>query len=151
MIIGIANDHAATELKFALIKYLEEKGHTVINYGFDTNESCDYPIAGEKLANGIINKECQRGIAICGTGVGISIACNKVNGIRAGVCSETKTAALIREHNDAQIIAFGARIVDLEKAKELVDTFLNTEFYDPNGRHTRRINELQQIEEKQKQ
>lgn len=149
MKIGIANDHAATEMKFELVKYLQEKGYEVINYGFDTNESCDYPIAGEKLAMGIINKECDKGIAICGTGVGISIACNKVNGIRAGVCSEKKTAALIREHNDAQIIAFGARIVDLNTAKELVDTFLNTEFYDPNGRHTRRINELKEIEKKQ--
>ena len=149
MKIGIANDHAATEMKFALIKYLEEKGYEVINYGFDTNESCDYPIAGEKLANGIINKECDRGIAICGTGVGISIACNKVNGIRAGVCSETKTAKLIREHNDAQIVAFGARIIDLEKAKEIIDTFLNTDFYDSNGRHIRRINELKEIEKRQ--
>ena len=149
MKIGIANDHAATEMKFELIKYLESLGHEVINYGFDTNESCDYPIAGEKLAMGIINKECERGIAICGTGVGISIACNKVNGIRAGVCSEEKTAALIREHNDAQIIAFGARIVDLEKAKKLVATFLATNFYDPNSRHTRRINELKEIEKKQ--
>lgn len=150
MKIGIANDHAATEMKFEIKKYLEEKGHEVINYGFDTNESCDYPIAGEKLANGIMNGECEKGIAICGTGVGISIACNKVNGIRAGVCSETKTAALIREHNNAQIIAFGARIVDLDKAKELVDTFLTTEFNDPNGRHTRRIQELKEIEERQK-
>ena len=149
MKIGIANDHAATEMKFELIKYLESLGHEVINYGFDTNESCDYPIAGEKLAMGIINKECERGIAICGTGVGISIACNKVNGIRAGVCSEEKTAALIREHNDAQIIAFGARIVDFKKAKKLVDTFLAANFYDPNGRHTRRINELKEIEKKQ--
>ena len=149
MKIGIANDHAATEMKFELIKYLESLGHVVVNYGFDTNESCDYPIAGEKLANGIKNGECQRGIAICGTGVGISIACNKVNGIRAGVCSETKTAALIREHNDAQIIAFGARIVDLDTAKKLVDTFLSTEFYDPNGRHTRRLNELKEIENRQ--
>ena len=149
MKIGIANDHAATEMKFELIKYLESLGHVVVNYGFDTNESCDYPIAGEKLANGIKNGECQRGIAICGTGVGISIACNKVNGIRAGVCSETKPAALIREHNDAQIIAFGARIVDLDTAKKLVDTFLSAEFYDPNGRHTRRLNELKEIENRQ--
>ncbi len=149
MKIGIANDHAATEMKFEIKKYLEEKGYEVINYGFDTNESCDYPIAGEKLAMGIKNKECEKGIAICGTGVGISIACNKVNGIRAGVCSETKTAGLIREHNNAQILAFGARIVDLETAKQLVDTFLNTEFFDPNGRHTRRLNELKEIEDRQ--
>lgn len=150
MKIGIANDHAATKMKFDLIDYLETKGYEVINYGFDSLESCDYPIAGERLANGIMNKECERGIAICGTGVGISIACNKVNGIRAGVCSERKTAALIREHNDAQILAFGARIVDLDTAKKLIDTFLNTAFYDPNGRHTRRINELKEIEKRQK-
>lgn len=150
MKIGIANDHAATQMKFEIMEYLKSKGHEVINYGFDTEESCDYPIAGEKLANGIINGECQRGIAICGTGVGISIACNKVNGIRAGVCSEVKTAHLIREHNDAQILAFGARIVDLDKAKELVDEFLATEWYDPNGRHARRIKELEEIEERQK-
>ena len=149
MKIGIANDHAATEMKFALIKYLEEKGYEVINYGFGLISVMLEPLIGEKLANGIMNKECDRGIAICGTGVGISIACNKVNGIRAGVCSETKTAELIREHNDAQIIAFGARIVDLEKAKELIDTFLNTDFYDPNGRHIRRINELKEIEKRQ--
>ena len=117
MKIGIANDHAATKMKFELIDYLTSKGHEVVNYGFDTEDSCDYPIAGEKLANGIMNGECEKGIAICGTGVGISIACNKVNGIRAGVCSETKTAALIREHNNAQIVAFGARIIDLDTAK----------------------------------
>ena len=150
MKIGIANDHAATKIKFELIDYLTSKGYEVVNYGFDTEDSCDYPIAGEKLANGIMNGECEKGIAICGTGVGISIACNKVNGIRAGVCSETKTAALIREHNNAQIIAFGARIVDLDTAKQLVDTFLTTDFYDPNGRHARRIGELKEIEERQK-
>lgn len=148
MKIGIANDHAATELKFKIMDYLQKKGYEVINYGFDTNESVDYPIAGEKLAMGIKNKECDFGIAICGTGVGISIACNKVKGIRAGVCSETKTAALIREHNDVQILAFGARIVDEQKAYELVDTFLNTPFSN-DERHIKRINMLKEIEERQ--
>ena len=150
MKIGIANDHAAPELKFKIVKYLEEKGYEVVNYGTDSEESCDYPIYGEKLANGIMNGECELGIAICGTGVGISIACNKVNGIRAGVCSEVKTAALIREHNDAQILAFGARIVDEETAYKLVDTFLNTKHDSENPRHDRRIAELKDIEAKQK-
>ncbi|MBQ3419843.1 MAG: ribose 5-phosphate isomerase B [Erysipelotrichaceae bacterium] len=148
MRVGIANDHAATDLKFKVMEHLKEEGYEVINYGFDTHDSVDYPIAGEKLAMGIKNNECDLGIAICGTGVGISIACNKVKGIRAGVCSETKTAALIREHNDAQIIAFGARIVDEKTAYELVDTFLTTPF--SNGeRHIKRINMLKEIEDRQ--
>ena len=147
MKVGIANDHAATEMKFALMKYLQDKGYEVVNYGFDTTESVDYPIAGEKLAMGVRNGEVERGIAICGTGVGISLACNKVNGIRAGVCSETKTAGLIREHNNAQIVAFGARIVDLDTAKAIVDTFLTTPF--SNGeRHIKRLNMLIEIEER---
>lgn len=149
MRVGITNDHAATEMKFELIKYLEAKGYEVVNYGFDTNESCDYPIAGERMANAIVAGEVECGIAICGTGVGISIACNKVNGIRAGVCSETTTARLIREHNNANVIAFGARIVDLDRAKELVDTFLETPF--SNGeRHCHRIALLAEIEKRQK-
>lgn len=147
--VGIANDHAGTELKFKVMDYLQNKGYQVINYGTDNNDSCDYPIYGEKLANAIMNKECDYGIAICGTGVGISIACNKVKGIRAGVCSETKTAALIREHNDAQIIAFGARIIDEKKAYELVDTFLTTAHDVTNPRHDRRIGLLKEIEERQ--
>ncbi|MDO4500745.1 MAG: ribose 5-phosphate isomerase B [Erysipelotrichaceae bacterium] len=149
MKVGIANDHAATEMKFQLMDYLASKGYEVINYGFDTNESCDYPVAGERLAHAVLDKEVDLGIAICGTGVGISIACNKVNGIRAGVCSECDTARLIREHNNANILAFGARIVDLDKAKELVDTFLTTPF--SNGeRHNHRIALLADIEKRQK-
>ena len=150
MKIGIANDHAATQLKNTIMEYLQGEGYEVVNFGTNSLESFDYPVAAETLANAVASGEVEFGIAICGTGVGISIACNKVNGIRAGVCSETKTAALIREHNNAQIIAFGARIVDLDTAKQLVDTFLTTDFYDPNGRHARRIGELKEIEERQK-
>ena len=148
MKVGIANDHAATELKFKIIDHLKAKGYEVINYGTDTNDSCDYPVFGEKLANGIKNGEAELGIAICGTGVGISLACNKVKGIRAGVCSETDTARLIREHNDAQILAFGARIVDEKTAYELVDTFLTTPF-SHGERHQKRIDMLKEIEERQ--
>ena len=148
MKVGIANDHAATALKFKIMGYLTAKGYEVVNYGTETNESCDYPIFGEKLANGIKNGEAELGIAICGTGVGISMACNKVKGIRAGVCSEVNTARLIREHNNAQILAFGARIVDEKTAYELVDTFLSTPF-SGNERHQRRIDELTDIENRQ--
>ena len=148
--IGMANDHAGTELKFKIMDYLQNKGYKVVNYGTDTTESCDFPEYGERLAMAIKNKECDFGIAICGTGVGISIACNKVNGIRCGVCSETKTAGLIREHNDAQIIAFGARVVDEKTAYELVDTFLSTPHDTTNPRHDRRIAKLKDIEDRQK-
>ena len=150
MKIGIGNDHVAVEMKNEIKAYLEEKGHEVVNFGTDSTERCNYPEYGEAVANAVVAGEVDCGVLICGTGVGISLAANKVNGIRAGVCSETKTAALIREHNNAQIIAFGARIVDLDTAKQLVDTFLTTDFYDPNGRHARRIGELKEIEERQK-
>ena len=149
MKIGIANDHAATELKFKIMDYLTSKGYEVVNYGFDTTESCDYPVAGERLAIGIKNGEVELGLGLCGTGVGISLACNKVNGIRAGVCSETRTAALIREHNNAQILCFGARIVNEETAYQLVDAFLEAQF-SPNERHVRRLAMLTDIEERQK-
>ena len=150
MKIGIANDHAGTELKFKVIDHLKKQGYEIINYGTDTSDSCDYPTYGEILANGIMNKECERGIAICGTGVGISIAANKVNGIRCGVCSEVRTARLIREHNNAQILAFGARIVQEETAFELVDAFISTPHDTTNPRHDRRINLIKEIEERQK-
>ena len=145
MKIGIANDHAATQMKFAVKEYLENKGYEVVNYGTDSTESYDYPLAGETLGRAVMNNEVDLGIAICGTGGGISIACNKVKGIRAVCCSDEKTAALIREHNNAQIIAFGARIIDDEKAYKLVDAFLNTPF--SNGeRHNRRIAMIHDIE-----
>ena len=147
MKIGIANDHAATEMKFAVKKYLEDKGYEVVNYGTDSNDSYDYPIAGETLGRHVMAGDVDLGIAICGTGGGISIACNKVKGIRAVCCSDVKTAGLIREHNNAQIIAFGARIIDNEQAFKLVDAFLTTPF--SNGEsHNRRIAMIHDIEER---
>ena len=144
MKIGIANDHAATEMKFAVKKYLEDKGYEVVNYGTDSTGSYDYPIAGETLGRHIMAGDVDLGIAICGTGGGISIACNKVKGIRAVCCSDVKTAGLIREHNNAQIIAFGARIVGIETAKAIVKTWLCTEF--AGGRHERRIGKISDYE-----
>jgi len=145
MRIAIGNDHAGPEYKKELTKFLENKGHTVINCGTDTTDSVDYAIYGKRVADKIVNKEADLGILICGTGVGISLAANKVKGIRAAVCSEKETAKLTREHNDANIIAFGARIISIDTAKEIVDVFINTPF--SNGeRHNRRIQMITDIE-----
>ena len=145
MKIGISNDHSAVELKNSVMKHLQEKGYEVVNYGTDSTESYDYPIAGSKLAKAIQNEEVELGIAICGTGVGISIACNKHKGIRACCCSEATSARLTREHNDANIICFGARIVSTELANDIVDAFLTTPFSN-DERHKRRINQIREIE-----
>ena len=146
MKVGISNDHSAVELKNSVMSQLKEKGYEVVNYGTDSTESYDYPLAGSVLAKAIQNKEVDLGIAICGTGVGISIACNKHKGIRACCCSEATSARLTREHNDANIICFGARIVSTELANDIVDTFLTTPF--SNGeRHKRRIAQIHEIEE----
>lgn len=146
MRIGIGNDHSSTDLKFVIKEYLESKGHEVVNYGTDSHEAFDYPLAGESVARAIINKEVDCGVCICGTGIGISIACNKVKGIRAAVCSEPVSAALAKEHNNAQIICFGARIVGVNMAKAIVDAWLDAEF--GGERHQRRINMLHEIESK---
>ena len=148
MKVGISNDHAAVELKNSVMEHLKNEGYEVVNYGTDSHESYDYPIAGATLAKAVQNKEVDYGIAICGTGVGISIACNKHKGIRACCCSEATSARLTREHNDANIICFGARIVSTELANDIVDAFLKTPF--SNGeRHNKRIRQIAEIEENQ--
>ena len=130
------------------MEHLKKEGYEVVNYGTDSHESYDYPIAGATLAKAIQNKEVDFGIAICGTGVGISIACNKHKGIRACCCSEATSARLTREHNDANIICFGARIISEELANDIVDAFLKTEF--SNGeRHKKRVAQIAEIEENQ--
>ena len=136
--IAIGNDHAGVELKNQIVDYLQEKGYEVINFGTDSHQSCDYPEYGKKVANAIVSNEADLGILICGTGVGISLAANKVRGIRACVCSDPVTAHLSRLHNHANIIAFGARIVGLELAKAIVDSFLDT-VPSEDARHIRRI------------
>lgn len=144
MRIAIGNDHAAVELKQQISEYVTSLGHEVVNYGTDTSESCNYPEYGEKVARAVANKEADCGILICGTGVGISIAANKVKGIRAAVCSEPTTARLVKEHNNANIIAFGARIVGVETAKEIVKAYLDAEFL--GGRHEARVEMIAEIE-----
>lgn len=147
MKIAIGNDHAATELKFQIKEYLESQGHEVINFGTDTNESCNYPEFGEAVGKAVVSGEAEAGVLICGTGVGISIAANKVNGVRAVVCSEPVTAKLSKEHNNSNIVAFGARIVGLEMAKAIVDAWLEAEYQ--GGRHQMRVDMLADIEKRQ--
>ena len=148
MKIGITNDHSAVELKKSVSSYLKDLGYEVVNYGTDSTDAFDYPLAAEKLCVAIQNKEVDLGVAICGTGVGISIACNKFNGIRACCCSETTSARLTREHNNANVICFGARIISTELANDIVKTFVSTPF--SNGeRHIKRIDMIKEIEDKQ--
>ena len=148
MKIGIGNDHTAVEYKNIISDYIKDKyGYEVINYGTDLSESCDYPIYGEKVARAVANKEVDKGIVICGTGVGISLSANKVKGIRCVVCSESFSAKLSRKHNDTNMLAFGARVIGVEVAKDIVDTWLTTEF--EGGRHQRRIDLISDIENKQ--
>lgn len=148
MKIAFGNDHAGVEMKKELTAYLEEKGHTVINYGTDTSERCSYATYGEKVAVAVKNGEADCGVLICGTGVGISLAANKIPGIRAAVCSEPTTARLVKEHNNANIIAFGERIIGIETAKSILDAYLNAEFQ--GGRHAERVAMITEIEEKYK-
>ena len=147
MKIAIGNDHAATELKFQIKEYLESQGHEVVNFGTDNNDSCNYPEFGEAVGNAVAKNEVDAGVLICGTGVGISIAANKVNGVRAVVCSEPVTAKLSKEHNNSNIVAFGARIVGLEMAKAIVDAWLGAEYQ--GGRHQTRVDMITAIEERQ--
>ena len=147
MKIAIGNDHAAVALKWEIVKYLEGKGHTVLNVGTDTAESMSYAVSGYKVARLVADGEVDGGVLICGTGVGISLAANKVKGIRACVCSDPYTAKLSKQHNNTNIIAFGARVVGVETAKMIVDEWVNAEF--EGGRHQTRVDMLTEIEQTQ--
>lgn len=146
MKIAIANDHAAVEMKNQIKEHLESKGHQVINFGTDTNERVEYPAYGEKVGRTVADKEVDCGIVICGTGVGISLAANKVKGVRAVVCSEPYSARLSKQHNNTNVLAFGARVIGIELAKMIVDEWINAEF--EGGRHAERVDMLMEIENK---
>ena len=146
MKIGIGNDHAALEMKNQVMEYLEEKGYEVINYGTNTPESCNYPEFGEKVGRAVVSGEVDCGILICGTGVGISLAAIKVKGVRAVVCSEPYSAKLSKQHNNTNILAFGARVVGIELAKMIIDEWLGAEF--EGGRHQTRVDMIMAIENK---
>ena len=143
MKIAIGNDHVAVEMKKEITAYLQSLGHEVINVGTDSAERCDYPIYGEKVARAVAEGKAERGIAICGTGVGISLAANRVKGIRAVVCSEPYSAALSRQHNNTNVLAFGARVIGVELAKLIVKSWLDAEF--EGGRHAARVKMLDDI------
>ena len=144
MKIAMGSDHVALEMKQQIKEYIEEKGYSVIDFGTNSHESCDYPIYGEKVARVVAAGDADLGILICGTGVGISLAANRVRGIRAVVCSEPYTAMLSRQHNNTNILAFGARVVGIELAKMIVDQWLCAEF--EGGRHKTRIDMIAAIE-----
>ena len=143
--IGLGCDHGGYELKQEIIKYLEEKGLHYKDFGCDSTKSVDYPIYARKVGRAIQNGECDKGILICGTGIGISIAANKMKGIRAALCTDCFSAEATRLHNDANILALGGRVVGPGLAVKIVDTFLNTEF-SHEERHQRRIDLIESEE-----
>lgn len=143
MKIGIGSDHAGFELKEKIVKYLQDKGYECVDYGPYSDDRVDYPDYGELVARKILAKEVDKGVLICGTGIGISVAANKVKGIIAAVCSEPYSARLTVQHNNADIIAFGARVVGEDMAKMIVDEFLNAKF--EGGRHAMRVEKIHNI------
>lgn len=145
MKIAIGGDHASFDLKDPVYEHLKEKGYDVTDFGTFHGEKADYPVIAEKVANAVASGEYDFGIVICGTGIGISIAANKVKGIRCALLSDTYSAHMTREHNDANMMAMGARVIGPELAKDIVDTFLNTPC--PHvERHMKRVDMIHEIE-----
>ena len=136
--IAVGCDHGGYELKLEVLKHLQERGIEYVDFGCDSLDSCDYPVYAKKVAKAILSGECEKGILICGTGIGISITANKFKGIRAALCSDCFTAQATREHNDSNILAMGGRVVGPGLALKIVDTFLDTPFSE-GERHKRRI------------
>lgn len=143
MKVAFGCDHAGYVLKQAVIDHLKSMGHDVVDFGCYTPERVDYPVQGEKAARAVASGECELGVLICGTGIGISLAANRVHGIRAAVCSEAYSAELTRRHNDANMIAFGARVVGEGTACAILDAFFNAKF--EGGRHAQRVAMLDEI------
>lgn len=146
MKIAMGNDHTAIEMKNYIKEFVESKGYEVIDFGTNSTESCDYPEYGEKVGRAVADGKADLGIAICGTGVGISLACNKVRGIRACVCSEPYTAKLSRMHNDSNVLCFGARVIGQEMAKMITEEWLDAKY--EGGRHQRRVDMVMDIEKR---
>jgi len=142
--IAIGCDHGGYELKLAVIEHLKSKGYEVKDFGCYSSDSVDYPDYAYPVAKAVANGEAEKGILICGTGIGMSIAANKVKGIRCALCSDTFSAHATREHNDSNILALGARVVGLNLALDIVDTWIGAEF--TGGRHSNRIEKITKIE-----
>lgn len=140
--IALGCDHGGYELKVAVKKYLDEKGMEYVDFGCDGLESVDYPVYAKKVAHAILDGTCEKGILFCGTGIGISITANKFKGIRAALCTNCFMAEATRQHNDANILAMGGRVVTPEEAVAIADTFLNTPFSN-DERHMRRISQIE--------
>lgn len=143
MKIGIASDHGGFELKEYLKEYLKKSGIEVSDFGTNSEEPVDYPIYGERCARAVANGEVERGVVCCGTGIGISIAANKVKGIRCALCTDENMARLSRQHNNANMLALGGRTTSNEEAKKILDAWLNAKF--EGGRHQRRIDMIENI------
>lgn len=144
LLIAIGSDHAGFELKTEVIRFLKENGYGVKDAGTYDCKSVDYPDYGLAVAKLVKNGECEKGIVICGTGIGISIAANKVPGIRAALCTDSYSAKMSREHNDANVLALGARVVGVGLAMDIVDTWIKTEFL--GERHQKRVDKISEIE-----
>ncbi|MBR3225818.1 MAG: ribose 5-phosphate isomerase B [Atopobiaceae bacterium] len=145
MKLAIGNDHTAVELKNVIASHLKDRGIEVLDIGTNSTQSFDYPISGYRVGKLVASGEVDGGVLICGTGVGISLAANKVPGVRACVCSEPYTASLSKRHNNANIIAFGARVVGDEMAKLIVDSWIDATY--EGGRHQRRVDMLTEIQD----
>ena len=144
--IALASDHGGFALKEKVKAHLEAKGLEVKDFGTYNTDSCDYPDFGEKAARAVADASCEKGIVICTTGIGISIAANKVKGIRCGLCTSVTQARLTREHNDANMLAMGAGVTGENLAMDIVDTFLSTDF-SHGERHERRVQKIAEIEQ----
>ena len=142
--IAIACDHAALEMKAEVINILKERGLEYKDFGTYTTDSCHYPIFGARAAQAVASGECERGILICGTGIGMSLVANKVKGIRCSLCSDSYSAKMTRAHNDSNMLAMGARVIGIEVAKEIVAAWLDTPF--EGGRHQVRVDMITAIE-----
>ena len=140
--IAIGSDHGGWALKQEVMKHLDARGLEYKDYGTYSEDSCDYPVYGKAVAHAVADGECEKGIIICGTGIGISITANKIKGIRAALCSDCFSAEMTRLHNDANILAMGARVVGPGLALKIVDTFLDTPF-SGDERHIRRIKQIE--------
>jgi ribose 5-phosphate isomerase B len=144
--IAIASDHGGFDLKNYVVKYLSDNGVEFEDLGTFNTDSVDYPDYAVKVAEGVAQGKYEKGIVICGTGIGISIAANKIHGIRAALCTDSYMARMSREHNDANILALGGRVIGPELALDIVQTWLNTDFL--GGKHKRRIDKIADIEKK---
>ena len=141
--IALASDHAGFELKEAIKKHLVENNYDILDFGTNSNASVDYPPFARMAAEAVAAGECDKGIICCGTGIGVSIVANKVKGIRCPLCTNEFTAEMSRKHNDANMMALGARVTDQELALNMVDIWLNTEFEE--GRHKRRVDMIEEL------